>query len=149
MGSSSGRVSGGDYEAMGLHFVNPARVFDGGELDVKAAPTFLVLRAPAEWTCADCTGVDYLVIAADWDAKHPEAAAAADGTALSSLLPRPPIASGCRCSTRCTCGPGRTTRLDVLELEPRRCPATPSPRRPPRIDATDATHRLDRICNGA
>jgi hypothetical protein len=64
-----GCVSGGDYGAMGLHFVNPARVFDGGELDVKSPE--IVLYEPQPNGRVRITGVDYLVIAADWDAKHP------------------------------------------------------------------------------
>jgi hypothetical protein len=63
-----GCVSGGDYGAMGLHFVNPARVFDKGELDV-ARPE-IVLYEPLPNGRMRITGADYLVLAADWDAKH-------------------------------------------------------------------------------
>jgi hypothetical protein len=64
-----GCVSGGDYGAMGLHFVNAARVFDGGELDV--AKPEIILYEPLPNGRVRITGADYLVLAADWDAKHP------------------------------------------------------------------------------
>ena len=64
-----GCVSGGDFGAMGLHFVNPALVFDEGELDV-ARPE-IVLYEPLPNGKKRITGADYLVLAADWDAKHP------------------------------------------------------------------------------
>lgn len=63
-----GCVSGGDYGAMGLHFVNGARVFDDGELDVMRPE--IVLYEPLPNGRMRITGADYLVIAADWDAKH-------------------------------------------------------------------------------
>jgi hypothetical protein len=64
-----GCVSGGDFGAMGLHFVNGSLVFDDGELDV-ARPE-IVLYEPLPNGRMRITGADYLVIAADWDAKHP------------------------------------------------------------------------------
>lgn len=64
-----GCVSGSDYGAMGLHFVNAAKVFDKGELDVKNPE--IVLYEPLPNGRVRITGVDYLVLAADWDAKHP------------------------------------------------------------------------------
>ena len=64
-----GCVSGGDYGAMGLHFVNAGKVFDKGELDVKSPE--IVLYEPLPNGRFRITGADYLVIAADWDAKHP------------------------------------------------------------------------------
>jgi hypothetical protein len=63
-----GCVSGGDYGAMGLHFVNPARVFDEGKLDLTQPE--IVLYEPLPNGRVRITGADYLVIAADWDAKH-------------------------------------------------------------------------------
>jgi hypothetical protein len=63
-----GCVSGGDYGAMGLHFVNGARVFDKGELDVNHPE--IVLYEPLPNGRLRITGADFLVIAADWDAKH-------------------------------------------------------------------------------
>jgi hypothetical protein len=64
-----GCVSGGDFGAMGLHFVNPSLVFDQGELNV--AEPEIVLYEPLPNGRMRITGADYLVIAADWDAKHP------------------------------------------------------------------------------
>ena len=63
-----GCVSGGDYGAMGLHFVNGSRVFDNGELDVTRPE--IVIYEPLPNGRVRITGADYLVIAADWDAKH-------------------------------------------------------------------------------
>jgi hypothetical protein len=66
-----GCVSGsGEEGAMGVHFVNTDLVFDGGELD-KNQPE-IVLYEPVPGGGFKITGVDYLVIAADWDAKHPK-----------------------------------------------------------------------------
>ena len=62
-----GCVSGGDFGAMGLHFVNGPLVGDG-EVDV--ANPEIVLYEPVAHGRARITGADYLVIAADWDAKH-------------------------------------------------------------------------------
>jgi hypothetical protein len=65
-----GCVSGGDYGAMGLHFVNLGLVGDG-ELD--AAKPEIVLYEPLPNGRVRITGADFLVLAADWDAKHPGA----------------------------------------------------------------------------
>jgi hypothetical protein len=62
-----GCVSGGDFGAMGLHFVNLPLVSDG-EVDV-ARPE-IVLYEPKPDGGVRLTGADYLVYAADWDAKH-------------------------------------------------------------------------------
>lgn len=63
-----GCVSGGDYGAMGLHFVNTDRVFDKGVLDV-SKPEIVLYEALPNGKLR-MTGVDYLIIAADWDATH-------------------------------------------------------------------------------
>ena len=63
-----GCVSGGDFGAMGLHFVNFPLVFDG-ELDV--AKPEIVLYEPLPKGGVRITGADYLVLAADWDKNHP------------------------------------------------------------------------------
>lgn len=65
-----GCVSGGDYGAMGLHFVNSDLVGDG---EVDAARPEIVLYEPLRNGRVRITGVDYLVFVADWDAKHPNA----------------------------------------------------------------------------
>jgi hypothetical protein len=65
---SFGCVSGGDYGAMGLHYVKGPLVFDG-EIDV--ANPEIILFEPTPHDGIRITGADYVVIAADWDAKHP------------------------------------------------------------------------------
>jgi hypothetical protein len=65
-----GCVSGGDFGAMGLHFVNFPLVFDG-EIDV-ARPE-IILFEPLPKGGMRITGADYLVLAEDWDKKHPGA----------------------------------------------------------------------------
>jgi hypothetical protein len=64
-----GCVSGGDFGAMGLHFLNMSLVGDG-EVD-KNTPE-IVLYEPRPDGKMRITGVDYLVYAADWDYKHPD-----------------------------------------------------------------------------
>jgi hypothetical protein len=63
-----GCVTGGDWGAMGLHYANLSLVVDG-ELD--PAHPEIVLYEPAPNGRLRMTGADYLVLAADWDAKHP------------------------------------------------------------------------------
>jgi hypothetical protein len=63
-----GCVSGGEFGAMGLHFVKGALIGDG-EIDV--AHPEIVLYEPMSNGRVRITGADYLVLAADWDAKHP------------------------------------------------------------------------------
>jgi len=62
-----GCVSGSDLGAMGMHFVNGALVGDG---EVDAAHPEIVLYEPVGNGRVRLTGADYLVIAADWNAKH-------------------------------------------------------------------------------
>ena len=62
-----GCVSGSDYGAMGLHFVNMNLVGDG-ELDPTRPE--IVIYEPLPNGRVRITGADYLVLAADWDAKH-------------------------------------------------------------------------------
>ena len=62
-----GCVSGSDYGAMGLHFVNGSLVGDG-EIDVNRPE--ILLYEPLAGGKMQLTGADYLVLAADWDAKH-------------------------------------------------------------------------------
>jgi hypothetical protein len=59
--------SGGDFGAMGLHYLNGGLVGDG-EIDVTQPE--VVLFEPTENGGIRITGADYLVFAADWDAKH-------------------------------------------------------------------------------
>jgi hypothetical protein len=62
-----GCVSGGDFGAMGLHFVNGPLVEDG---EIEVTRPEIVLYEPTRNGGARLTGVDYLVLAADWHAKH-------------------------------------------------------------------------------
>ena len=62
-----GCVSGSDYGAMGLHFVNMNLVGDG-ELDPTRPE--IVIYEPLPNGRVRITGADYLVLAADWDAKQ-------------------------------------------------------------------------------
>jgi len=62
-----GCVSGGDFGAMGLHFINGPLVADG-ELDV-ARPEIVLYEAQPNGELR-LTGADYLVDAATWNAAH-------------------------------------------------------------------------------
>lgn len=63
-----GCVTGPDVGAMGLHYVNMSLVGDG-ELD--ASRPEIVIYEPLPNGGLRLTGADFLVLAADWDAKHP------------------------------------------------------------------------------
>jgi hypothetical protein len=65
-----GCVSGPDYGAMGLHFVNFPLVADG---KIDAATPEIVLYEPTSSGRLRITGADYLVFAADWDKTHTSA----------------------------------------------------------------------------
>jgi hypothetical protein len=62
-----GCVSGPDFGAMGLHYVNLPLVGDG-ELDPKTPE--IVIYEPLPNGQLRMTGADYLVFADDWNAKH-------------------------------------------------------------------------------
>ena len=62
-----GCVSGGDFGAMGLHYVNLSLLGDG-QIDV--AQPEIVLFEPTPNGGIRITGADYIVLAADWNAKH-------------------------------------------------------------------------------
>jgi hypothetical protein len=63
-----GCVSGPDWGAMGLHYVNLPLVADG-ELDPTRPE--IVIYEPLPNGKLRMTGADFLVFAADWDKKHP------------------------------------------------------------------------------
>jgi hypothetical protein len=63
-----GCVSGGDYGAMGLHYVNLPLVLDG-VLDPRRPE--ILLYEPLPNGRVKLTGADYLVLASDWDSKNP------------------------------------------------------------------------------
>ena len=65
-----GCVSGGDYGAMGLHFVNFPLVADG---KIDATAPEIVLYEPTSNGQLRITGADFLVFAADWDKTHTSA----------------------------------------------------------------------------
>src|SRR4029077_13775517 len=65
-----GCVSGGDYGAMGLHFVNFPLVADG---KIDAAAPEMVLYEPTSNGRLRITGADFVVLAADWDKTHTSA----------------------------------------------------------------------------
>jgi hypothetical protein len=66
-GLAFGCVSGGDYGAMGLHYVNMSLVGDG-EIDVTQPE--IILFEPTPNGGIRITGADFLVLASDWDSKH-------------------------------------------------------------------------------
>jgi hypothetical protein len=67
-GLQFGCVSGSDWGAMGLHYVNFPLVMDG-ELDPTRPE--IVIYEPLPNGRLKITGADYLVLADAWDAKHP------------------------------------------------------------------------------
>ena len=64
-----GCVSGGEYGAMGLHFVNLALVADPA-LDPRRPE--IVIYEPRPNGQVRLIGADFLVFKADWDAEHPD-----------------------------------------------------------------------------
>jgi hypothetical protein len=64
-----GCVTGSDWGAMGLHYVNMELVKDG-ELDPTRPE--IVLYEPQPNGRPRLTGADFLIFAEDWDKKHPE-----------------------------------------------------------------------------
>src|SRR5262245_46644355 len=62
-----GCVSGGEYGAMGLHFVNMTLVGDG---KIDATTPEILLYEPTSNGRLRLTGADYLVFAADWNKDH-------------------------------------------------------------------------------
>jgi len=65
-----GCVSGGDYGAMGLHFVNFPLV---AVVKIDATTPEIVLYEPTSSGRLRITGADFLVFAADWDKTHTSA----------------------------------------------------------------------------
>jgi hypothetical protein len=64
-----GCVSGPDYGAMGMHFVNMPLVLDG---EVDATRPEIVIYEPQPNGRLKMIGADFLVLAEAWDSKHPE-----------------------------------------------------------------------------
>ena len=118
-----GCVSGGDFGAMGLHFLNMSLVGDGEVDKVRARNRAVPSRcrtarceSPAStiW-CTRPTGTT----------STPKARHSSKGSSFTSS--KVPIASGSRRSTRCTSGPGRTTRAARLRIGIPRSAVTHSP----------------------
>jgi hypothetical protein len=63
-----GCVSGGDFGAMGLHFVRGDILHDG---DVNPNEPEIVLFEPTRDGGIKLTGADFIVFKSEWDAKHP------------------------------------------------------------------------------
>jgi hypothetical protein len=63
-----GCVSGGEYGAMGLHYVNFGLVLDGGVLDPRRPE--IVIYEPLPNGRKRLIGADYLVLASDWHSKN-------------------------------------------------------------------------------
>jgi hypothetical protein len=66
--SQFGCVSGPDWGAMGMHFVNGALVGDG---EIDATRPEIVIYEPQANGRLKLIGADYLVLADQWNAKHP------------------------------------------------------------------------------
>ena len=64
-----GCVNGGEYGAMGLHYVNLPLVFDDGVLDPTRPE--IVIYEPLPNGRLRLVGADYLVPASDWHSKNP------------------------------------------------------------------------------
>jgi hypothetical protein len=97
-----GCVSGDDFGAMGLHYVNDTLV-GNGIVDV-TRPQIVLYEAQPDGSLK-LTGADYLVIASAWDEKHPGTHRSSWDRSFTTSNPR--IASDCQPSTRCMCGRGR------------------------------------------
>ena len=62
-----GCVSGGEFGAMGLHYVNMSFV---GDKEIDVTKPEIILFEPTRDGRIRITGADFVVIAADWDATH-------------------------------------------------------------------------------
>jgi hypothetical protein len=79
-------VSGPDFGAMGVHFVLPARI-RGGILNA-AEPAALIYQ-PLEGGGFRLVGVEFIVLAAGWAAKHPDGSPPALDGHLLNLIGAP------------------------------------------------------------
>ena len=64
-----GCVSGGDFGAMGMHYINGPLIEDG---EIKVSEPEIILFEPTADGGIRITGVDYLVKIADWEKNHKE-----------------------------------------------------------------------------
>lgn len=79
-------VSGPDTGAMGVHVVNPSRIADG-VLD-PAAPEALIYEPMADGSMR-LVGVEFIEVAADWAARHPDGPPPEVAGNLMNLLQAP------------------------------------------------------------
>ena len=79
-------VSGPDRGAMGVHVANPTLI--GGNQPNVSAPQILIYEPQASGAMY-LVGVEYVVIAALWDAQHPDGATPAVAGQLMDLIPTP------------------------------------------------------------
>ena len=119
-----GCVSGGDFGAMGLHFVKGDILHDG---EVTAGEPEILLFEPVRDGGIRLTGADFIVFKEEWEAKHPGKVPELNGQ-LFHLFDSP-TASGWIRSIHCTCGRGRTIQTARSRIGTRTFRATRSTRR--------------------
>lgn len=73
-------VSGPNSGAMGVHYVLPARI---GDAMLRADEPEALIYEPMPGGRLRLVGVEFIVIAADWNAAHPDAQPALDGHLLN------------------------------------------------------------------
>lgn len=73
-------VSGPNTGAMGVHYVLPARV---GDATLRADQPEALIYEPLPGGGLHLVGVEFIVIAADWNTQHPDAQPALDGHLLN------------------------------------------------------------------
>ncbi|HET7561823.1 MAG TPA: hypothetical protein VFJ87_05535 [Rhodanobacteraceae bacterium] len=79
-------VSGPDHGAMGVHVVNPALI--GGNQPQLDKPQILIYEPQADGSMV-LVGVEYVVIAAPWNAQHPDGSTPKVAGQLMNLVPSP------------------------------------------------------------
>lgn len=99
-------ISSPNEGAMGIHFIKPDRVHDGV---LKSDEPEMLICEPLPGGKFRLLGVEYPVIASEFAARN-HRAPRRRSTATSRTSSASRIATRCRRSMRCTCGPGRTTR---------------------------------------
>ena len=79
-------VSGEDGGAMGVHVANPALI--GGNQPKVSDPQILIYEPQADGSMV-LVGVEYVVIAAAWNAQHPDGSVPSVGGQLMDLITTP------------------------------------------------------------
>lgn len=80
-------VSGENQGGMGVHVANPALLMGGNQPEV-SQPQVLIYEPEADGSMR-LVGVEYVVIAALWDAKHPDHSTPSVGGQLMDLITAP------------------------------------------------------------